>query len=237
MALLAVPYVAVHPAAQSNLPAQREGSSSWLNEEPEFSPVDEAFQLQASLQPNRVILARWEIAAGYYLYRHQFDVRLNALDSGALLGEPRIPEGIAKRDEFFGDVEVYYGSIAIQIPVVGTLPDDAEIHIDYQGCADAGLCYPPETHSFSVLGSTLLPVAQAAEAEKPIGQAQKLHPLAPCLCRVWVKIGRWPRYFKQAALRCPWCCFLSQVSVWRLLPAFSRWCRFCPLLSWAKGWV
>lgn len=166
MALLAVPYVAVHPAAQSNLPAQREGSSSWLNEEPEFLPVDEAFQLQASLQPNRVILARWEIAAGYYLYRHQFDVRLNALDSGALLGEPRIPEGIAKRDEFFGDVEVYYGSIAIQIPVVGTLPDDAEIHIDYQGCADAGLCYPPETRSFSVLGSTLLPVAQGGRSRE-----------------------------------------------------------------------
>lgn len=166
MALLAVPYVAVHPAAQSNLPAQLEGSSSWLNEEPEFLPVDEAFQLQASLQPNRVILARWEIAAGYYLYRHQFDVRLNALDSGALLGEPRIPEGIAKRDEFFGDVEVYYGSIAIQIPVVGTLPDDAEIHIDYQGCADAGLCYPPETRSFSVLGSTLLPVAQGGRSRE-----------------------------------------------------------------------
>lgn len=166
MALLAVPYVAVHPAAQSNLPAQREGSSSWLNEEPEFLPVDEAFQLQASLQPNRVILARWEIAAGYYLYRHQFDVRLNALDSGALLGEPRIPEGIAKRDEFFGDVEVYYGSIAIQIPVVGTLLDDAEIHIDYQGCADAGLCYPPETRSFSVLGSTLLPVAQGGRSRE-----------------------------------------------------------------------
>ena len=166
MALLAAPYAAVHPADQSNLSAQLEGSSSWLNEEPEFLPVDEAFQLQASLQPNRIILARWEIAAGYYLYRHQFDVRLNALDSGALLGEPRIPEGIAKRDEFFGDVEVYYGSIAIQIPVVGTLPDDAEIHIDYQGCADAGLCYPPETRSFSVLGSTLLPVAQGGRSRE-----------------------------------------------------------------------
>lgn len=166
MALLAVPYVAVHPAAQSNLSAQLEGSSSWFNEEPEFLPVDEAFQLQASMQPNRVILARWEIAAGYYLYRHQFDVRLNALDSGALLGEPRIPDGIAKRDEFFGDVEVYYGSIAIQIPVVGSLPDDAEIHIDYQGCADAGLCYPPETRSFSVLGSTLLPVAQGGRSRE-----------------------------------------------------------------------
>ena len=113
-------HVAVHPAAQSNAAGSARRQLNWLNEEPEFLPVDEAFQLRVSMQPNRVILARWEIAAGYYLYRHQFDVRLNALDSGALLGEPRIPEGIAKRDEFFGDVEVYYGSIAIQIPVVGT---------------------------------------------------------------------------------------------------------------------
>lgn len=157
MALLAIPLTSVHAAAQSSVTVPGADNSSWLNEEPQFLPVDEAFQLRVSLQPNRVILARWDIADGYYLYRHQFDVRLDALDSGAMLGESQIPGGIAKRDEFFGDVEVYYGSIAMQIPVVGTLPDDAEIHIDYQGCADAGLCYPPETRSFSVSGSTLLP--------------------------------------------------------------------------------
>ncbi len=161
LAVLSVlPFMGLHAAAQSNAPVQ---GVNWLNEEPQFLPVDDAFQLRVSMQPNRVILARWEMASGYYLYRHQFDVRLNALDSGAMLGEPRIPEGIAKRDEFFGDVEVYYDSIAIQVPVVGALPDGAELHVDYQGCADAGLCYPPETRSFSVSGGALLPKAAAGK--------------------------------------------------------------------------
>ena len=173
MALLAVPYMAVHPSAQSSVSNQVDDSSRWLNEEPEFLPVDDAFQLRVSMQPNRVILARWDISDGYYLYRHQFDVRLDALDSGAMLGDPLIPSGVAKRDEFFGDVEVYYGSIAMQIPVVGTLPDGAEIHIDYQGCADAGLCYPPETRSFSVLSNTLLPKAPGGRGREASRASQE----------------------------------------------------------------
>ena len=173
MALLAVPYMAVHPAAQSSVSNQVGDSARWLNEEPEFLPVDDAFQLRVSMQPNRVILARWDISDGYYLYRHQFDVRLDALDSGAMLGDPRTPSGVAKRDEFFGDVEVYYGSIAMQIPVVGTLPDGAEIHIDYQGCADAGLCYPPETRSFSVLSNTLLPKAPGGRGREASRASQE----------------------------------------------------------------
>ena len=173
MALLAVPCMAVHPAAQSGVSTQVGDSLSWLNEEPEFLPVDDAFQLRVSMQPNRVILARWDISDGYYLYRNQFEVRLDALDSGAMLGDPRIPSGVAKRDEFFGDVEVYYGSIAMQIPVVGTLPDGAEIHFDYQGCADAGLCYPPETRSFSVLSNNLLPKAPGGRGREASRASQE----------------------------------------------------------------
>ena len=126
-------------------------SGAWLNGEPRFLPVDEAFVLIATLQPNRDIVVRWEMPAGYYLYRHQFDASLNALDSGAALATMRIPDGEAKFDEFFGDVEVYYGSVAVQLPVVGTLPNGAELSISYQGCADAGLCYPPQVKNLSCL--------------------------------------------------------------------------------------
>ena len=234
VALWVLPFVGLHAAAQSNAPVQ---GVNWLNEEPQFLPVDDAFQLRVSMQPNRVILARWEMASGYYLYRHQFDVRLNALDSGAMLGEPRIPEGIAKRDEFFGDVEVYYDSIAIQVPVVGALPDGAELHVDYQGCADAGLCYPPETRSFSVSGGALLPKAAAGKGETLREQVKNLTPPARLCSKVLVKIGLWPTYFKPAALPFPWRCSLLQVSAWHLLPAFFRWCRFCQPLSSAKARV
>lgn len=145
-------------------------AGAWLSEEPQFLPVDEAFVLTATLQPNRVVVARWEMPAGYYLYRHQFDAGLNAFDSGAALGAMRIPEGKAKFDEFFGDVEVYYGSAAVQLPVVGTLPDGAELSISYQGCADAGLCYPPEVRKFVVSAGGLLP-ANAVLAESSTSAA------------------------------------------------------------------
>ena len=147
------------PASSSTSEAE-----AWLSTEPQFLPVDEAFVLTVTLQPNRAVAARWEMPSGYYLYRHQFGANLNAFDSGAALGAMRIPEGKAKFDEFFGDVEVYYGSAAVQLPVVGTLPDGAELSISYQGCADAGLCYPPEVRKFVVSAGGLLP-ANAVLAE------------------------------------------------------------------------
>lgn len=149
---------------------------TWLDSAPKFLPVDEAFDLRVTLQPNQTILARWEIADGYYLYRHQFAALLDALDSGAQLGEPRLPDGKEKVDEFFGDVEVYYGAVAMQIPVVGTLPDTAKVIIGYQGCADAGLCYPPERRTFIVAGDLLLPeeasgMGKASAAQRSVGPA------------------------------------------------------------------
>ena len=147
------------------MPASTE-QSSWLDEEPQFLPVDEAFVLTVDLQPNRIISARWDIAEGYYLYRHRFAARLDALGSGALLGEPLIPAGKAKFDEYFGDVEVYYNAAAIQVPVVGTIPDGATVALDYQGCADAGLCYPPETLNFVMLDGSLVPASYAGAASQ-----------------------------------------------------------------------
>jgi thiol:disulfide interchange protein DsbD len=148
-------------------------TGAWLNEESRFLPVDEAFVLTATLQPNRDIVARWEMPAGYYLYRHQFGASLNAFDSGAVLATMRIPDGEAKFDEFFGDVEVYYGSAAVQLPVVGTLPNGAELIISYQGCADAGLCYPPEVKKFVMSAGELLPtsavLAESSPFAAPIG--------------------------------------------------------------------
>ncbi|NCF44644.1 MAG: protein-disulfide reductase DsbD [Proteobacteria bacterium] len=163
--LPAATVVAATPSAGAEPIFERGDPSAWLEQGPQFLAVDEAFALTLTLQPNRVMLARWEIADGYYLYRHQFAARLRATDSGAALAALRIPTGLAKVDEFCGEVEVYYGAVAVQIPLVGSLPDGAEISIDYQGCADAGLCYPPETRVFKVSGNALLPAAAAAQRD------------------------------------------------------------------------
>ncbi len=121
---------------------------SWLEEEPEFLPVDKAFVLSTEVATDGAVLVRWEMADGYYLYRHRFgfDTRASesVADSAVVLGEPEIPPGKKKNDEWFGEVEVYYHQAQARIPVTsGGGP--VEVGISYQGCADMGLCYPPET--------------------------------------------------------------------------------------------
>jgi len=125
------------------------GAAKWLAEQDvAFLKVDEAFALTTERGSDGALLARWEMPDGYYLYRHGFSFETRGT-AGAALQEPQIPPGKTKEDEFFGEVEVYYHSAQARLPLDGvaaasaTVP--AEIGITYQGCADAGLCYPPET--------------------------------------------------------------------------------------------
>ena len=110
-------------------------------EEPDFLPVDEAFVLTARVTGDGVLVADWRMPEGYYLYRHRFGFETR---DGTALGTPEIPAGLAKTDEFFGDVEVFYGTATARVPVVTAGADPFEVGIEYQGCADYGLCYPPE---------------------------------------------------------------------------------------------
>ncbi|MEQ8857193.1 MAG: protein-disulfide reductase DsbD [Pseudomonadales bacterium] len=123
--------------------------SKWLEEEEDtFLPVDEAFRLTTELGSDGAVLARWEMPDGYYLYRHRFEFKTRPLEgegaSDVVLGEAEIPPGKRKVDEYFGEVEVYYHGAQARIPVVAGA-GMVEVGIGYQGCADAGLCYPPET--------------------------------------------------------------------------------------------
>ena len=125
--------------------------------EDEFLDPDVAFVLSAAAGDPGAIEARWDIAQGYYLYRDKF--RFRAADgTGASLGEAGFPKGKIKDDEYFGPMEVYYGSVAARVPVAGAAPGGViDVDITYQGCADAGLCYPPITKTVSLL----LPAALA----------------------------------------------------------------------------
>lgn len=118
----------------------------------DFLPVDEAFQPSVTRAGDGELAVAWEIAPDYYLYRHAFDFEL--VDAGgAELGTPGIPEGEKHQDEFFGEVETYRDRVVATLPVTGTLPDNARLRIGYQGCADAGLCYPPQTRLLTLDGS------------------------------------------------------------------------------------
>lgn len=123
--------------------------------EPEFLPVAQAYQLVPDFLPNSEgtdtssgLQLNWQITEGYYLYRHGFDAKLTYKDQQSA-AQLVIPDGIKKQDEYFGEVEVYYHNASL---TVAQLPDDAPfvISLTSQGCADAGLCYPPYTQHFEI---------------------------------------------------------------------------------------
>lgn len=101
-----------------------------------------AFRFEARMAEPQMLEVRYQIADGYYMYRERFGFRA----SGVKLGEPQIPTGKVKFDETFQkDVETHKGELVIRIPVEGTGP--FTLVAASQGCADAGLCYPPQEHS------------------------------------------------------------------------------------------
>ena len=127
-----------------------------LNNSGDFLPVREAFRLSLiEATPERVTL-RFVAADGYYLYRHRLAFQTS--EPNVTLGEAKLPDGVPKVDDYFGEIEAYYGILDIEIPV--TNPDDRPfvLQVSYQGCADKGLCYPPETESFSI-GDGAIPTA------------------------------------------------------------------------------
>jgi len=106
----------------------------------EFVPVEQAYQFNLVVEEQQLVF-NWEIRDGYYLYRDRFEFR--SLDSSAELQPPLFAGGIVKWDEFFEkDVEVYYSQTSVRIPFNAT-GDKLHLQIESQGCADAGLCYPP----------------------------------------------------------------------------------------------
>ena len=145
-----------------NRPSATLGAAS-LSNSADFLPVHEAFKLSLVQADAQTLKLRFVATDGYYLYRHRFHFRTEPADIA--LGTPNIPKGEAKHDEFFGDVEVYHGVLDIEIP--RTDARAFTLLVGYQGCADKGLCYPPETARLTIDGE-----GGAAGAALPAGSEQ-----------------------------------------------------------------
>ena len=133
-------------AMASVLVSAQTSLSDYTQQQTQFLPVDEAYQLNLIADGEQRLLLQWEIAPDYYLYRHAFAATASSAE-GSLTVTMSLPNGLAKTDEFFGDVEVYYGAVDAQLDVTG-VAELVEIGVTYQGCADAGLCYPPKQRRF-----------------------------------------------------------------------------------------
>jgi thiol:disulfide interchange protein len=138
-----------------------------LSGTPQFLPVEEAYQLEvAILDENRVRLY-WQIAPDYYLYQHRFAFSLED-EQGPVEIDAIIPEGLAHNDEYFGEVQIFYNSADIALQLARPT-GKATLTATSQGCADAGLCYPPYKQSFELdfAAGTATPVATATPAAQP----------------------------------------------------------------------
>lgn len=112
----------------------------------QFLPVDEAFQFDFRQQGEQLRL-QWRIADGYYMYQHRFMVQSPV----QLSATPELPEGEPHVDEFFGETIVYRQQVELTYALAHAAPNQ-EFVISYQGCADAGLCYPPTEKTIYLTG-------------------------------------------------------------------------------------
>lgn len=127
----------------ASLGSNGSGFGKSLFEDPEFLPVDSAFRYSSRVEGNNLILV-WDIEDGYYLYKERFKFKVDSTQGS--LGTPSYSKlGEQKDDPNFGVVTVFHNDIVITLPVSLTNAPEAQIQVTYQGCADAGLCYPPQT--------------------------------------------------------------------------------------------
>ena len=136
----------------------------------DFLPPEQAFRVFAEAAgPGRLTL-RWIIADGYYLYRARFKVEGET--AGATLGSPEWPVGLPHHDDYFGDQQIYRNELVVPVPYSGgsSAGNSLAVKVVYQGCADQGLCYPPQTQHLSLAkaGGT------AAGSGPPVSEQDRL---------------------------------------------------------------
>lgn len=109
----------------------------------ELLTAEQAFQFTAKVKGADRLVLSWDIANGYYLYRHKF--KFVSLTPGIEVGEQAFPSGHTKHDKFFGEVEIFRDRLDAEITVHRQDPqlNKLILEVTFQGCADAGVCYMP----------------------------------------------------------------------------------------------
>ncbi len=131
-------------------------------DEADLLPVDQAFALSAAAPQRERIELQWKIAPGYYLYRHRIAVQVES--GGFAAGALQLPRGDRHHDEFFGDVETYRNALRVVLPgAADAAAARVVLKVKYQGCADVGVCYPPQVRTIAVA----LPGGASAGAPLP----------------------------------------------------------------------
>lgn len=138
----------------------------------QFVPADRAFVFDFQQNQHDLNLS-WQVKDGYYLYRKQISITPSQAD----IAEIKLPPGVWHEDEFYGKSEIYRKQLNIPV-TVNQAATGATLTVTYQGCADAGFCYPPETKTVPL--SEVSAAVGGATATAPVTEApeEKLQPAA-----------------------------------------------------------
>ncbi len=137
------------------------GSASDPFGQPDFLPVKKAFVFTTQALPSGETRLHWKIADSYYLYQKRF--KFDGLDPAH---QPVMPQGLEHSDEFFGATQVYRDQVEMLIPAGAS----GQVKVSWQGCADAGLCYPPQTQVVD-LGGTQAGVATGQAQDQSLASS------------------------------------------------------------------
>ena len=122
---------------------------SGFSTQPEPLPLEKAFPYFVSIVSPGRLRVTWNLADDHYLYRHAFGFTMKqSSEAEALEVDFSLPAGLKKNDQFFGDIEAYYNDLNVELSLSTVPGPDAILVIEYQGCADWGFCYPPQTVEF-----------------------------------------------------------------------------------------
>jgi thiol:disulfide interchange protein DsbD len=124
------------------------GAAAAADARPKLLEPERAFAFSVQALDDRTVEARFAVASGYYLYREKLNF---TVEHARLAAAPLLPPGKVKDDEFFGKVETYRGLVAVRLALDPTeQASDVTVRAESQGCADAGVCYPPQVQNVTV---------------------------------------------------------------------------------------
>ncbi|WP_265535426.1 protein-disulfide reductase DsbD [Pseudomonas saponiphila] len=132
---------------------------------PDFLPVDKAFTFTSERLPSGETQLFWQIADGYYLYQKRLK-----FDGLVQEHQPALPDGEHHSDEFFGEQTVYRQGLEVKLPAAAS----GKVKLGWQGCADAGLCYPPQTLEVNLGGAPAAAAGNSAATVNGTAQDQRL---------------------------------------------------------------
>ncbi len=210
-------------AAKSGGFSLRSLLGSGAKSDADFLLADQAFVFSTESSSRDRVRLRWDIADDYYLYRDKVTVKTTA--TNVQLGSVSIPGGEKKHDEYFGEQVVFHDQMLADVPVVAADGvTEVPLEVTYQGCADAGLCYPPIKKTVVVkLAATTTPASLPVAG--PVGGPSPCARSRTCSRTRSATVTCWPCWRPSSASAC---CSRSR-------PACCRWCRSSPASSWAQA--